>query len=172
MIHATKAGLVAEALNEYVAIARLCISSKKDNGGCFGFPAALLLLSCVDAIGAFYRRREGFTVTIDGSPAKIDGDSKHFYILNSHLFNLGLTSKQINDIYSDYRCLLVHSAAIKGGVFLAIDSSDGSPFRLAQDGSVEAIFLNPFHKVVANAVSAFLAEGDGAIENSRQAKAI
>lgn len=173
-IHDTKLGLINEALTEYLTVARHCIVTDKGNGGCFGFPAALLLLCCVDAVGAYHRTRAGYKVMVDGQLEEIHSNkpSTYFYILNAPIFGQMLTKKQIAEIYSHFRSMLAHGAAIKAGGFLAIGTHDDPPFVIGHDGKVTHLNLVPLFNLVGERVYRFLSDNGEAIENSVQAKAI
>jgi len=173
-LHANKADLVAEALSEYVAVAQICIETNKGNGGCFGYPAAAMLLICIDSIGSYHRGKEGYTVIIEGSPMKINGGgNKHYRILaDKDFFDFDLTLKQIEKLYDQYRCLLVHNSALKTGNFLGIGEEDDPPFIFGDDGNITLVNLKPLQIIVAKAVKTFLDDGGVTLNNSRQAKAI
>ena len=173
-IHANKEDLIAEALMEYIQVAKSCIETDKGNGGCFGYPAAALLFICIDAIGSYHRGSSGYRVKIDGKDLKIDGGaSKHYRILaDPDYFGLQLSLKQIEKLYDQYRCLLVHNAAMKGGNVLAVGEASDPPFHFGADGNVQWVNLVPLFDIVSTAVSKFLAEGKATISASRQAKAI
>ncbi len=42
-----------EAIEEYLAIAKHCVSTRKSNGGLYGYPAVLLLCCIIDALGNY-----------------------------------------------------------------------------------------------------------------------
>jgi hypothetical protein len=42
-----------EAIEEYLAISHDCITTRKPNGGAYGYPAVLLLFSVVDALSSY-----------------------------------------------------------------------------------------------------------------------
>ncbi|HKM72832.1 MAG TPA: hypothetical protein VJX94_22670 [Stellaceae bacterium] len=44
-------GLGTEIVEEFLTAARLCVETRKGDGGILGYPAILLLLSITDAIG-------------------------------------------------------------------------------------------------------------------------
>ena len=173
-IHANKEDLIAEALTEYIHVANFCIKADKGNGGCFGYPAAAMLFICIDAIGSYHRGRSGYQINIDGKNLKIDGGgNKHYRILaDPDYFGLKLSLKQIEKLYDQYRCLLVHNAAMKRDNVLAIGKADDPPFLFGADGNVQWVNLVPLFEIVFKAVSKFLSEGKTTISTSRQAKAL
>lgn len=173
-IHANKEDLIAEALAEYVQVAKSCIEADKGNGGCFGYPAAALLFICIDSIGSYHRGKAGYCVKIDGKDLKIDGaGSKHYRILaDEDYFGLELSLKQIEKLYDQYRCLLVHNAAMKAGNVLAIGAAGDSPFLFGDDGNVKWVNLNPLFHIVSTAVTKFLSDGKDTITASKQATAL
>ena len=139
-LHANKEDLVAEALSEYISVAKLCIETDKGNGGCFGYPAATMLLICIDSIGSYHRGKDGYAVTIEGNSMKINGGgNKHYRILaDKDFFDFDLTLKQIEKLYDQYRCLLVHNSALKTGNFLAIGGDDDPCFQFGDDDNVNS----------------------------------
>ena len=45
--------MALEVIEEYFAVAHLCITATKANGGVYGYPAVLLLFSIVDALSNY-----------------------------------------------------------------------------------------------------------------------
>lgn len=178
MIHDTKLGLIREALEEYLAVARQCILTDKGNGGCFGFPAALLLFCCIDAVGAYHRTRQGYTIKVDGVDEALDASkpSTYFYILNDPIFGLSLSRAQLNTLYSNYRSMLAHNAALKNGGFLSIGSPEDQPFQWAVDKAtgqtLSMVCLTPLFNLVNSTVTKFIVEYGDKIESSVTAKGI
>ncbi len=178
MIHDTKLGLIREALEEYLTVARQCILTDKGNGGCFGYPAALLLFCCIDAIGAYHRIRQGYTVKVDGVDKTLDASkpSTYFYILNDPIFGLSLSGAQISTLYSNYRSMLAHNASMKEGGFLSIDSPNDQPFQWSVNPTnqqvISMVCLKPLFNLVNSTVLKFIKENGDKIESSVTAKGI
>jgi len=150
-IHSSTHSLIHEAMNEYLNIAHHCIMTGKPAGGCYGFPAALLLFSIVDTIGSYYRGNANFSVKIDGKDLKVDGDGKkHYRILNSSFYNQNLSLKDIEKVYNYYRCLLVHNSALPPNHFLNIGNPTDSLFPRDSNDKIRCVNLVPF------TISAFL----------------
>ena len=173
-VHSNKEDQIAEALSEYIQVAGYCIETNKGNGGCFGYPAAAMLFICIDAIGSYHRGKDGYSVRIEGRDLKIDGGaSKHYRILaDEGYFGLKLSLKQIEKLYDQYRCLLLHNAALKRGNVLAIGTENDPPFLFGDDGNVKWINLVPLFRIVSSAVSKFLVDGRSVVTASKQAKVI
>lgn len=101
-----------ESLIEMVDVAKYCINFdklKNENWkipGCYGYPAALLLLAVVEGIGAHV---EG-----GGDDSKI-----HFKILNNKdWFNLKLSEPEIDILRRGFRNKLSHQTILKDGLVL------------------------------------------------------
>jgi hypothetical protein len=60
--------LAIEAIDEYLLVARHCVEQQKPQSGIFGYPAALLLLCIVNALGTYLRNEE---VVINGKKQRI-----------------------------------------------------------------------------------------------------
>jgi hypothetical protein len=113
--------MLRESLKEYLKVAEYCIQFRKGPeewgaagaGGCYGYPAAVMLFCIVDAIGSYHRGRKEFKVLIDGKEKSIKNDgSQYFYVLNSKYYNQVLSKSDIERLYGNYRSLLIHNAAI------------------------------------------------------------
>ena len=115
VMHRTLAELLRESIAEYLVMACVSLDTQKVTGGVYGFPAALLLLSVVDAIGSYYVGNTAFTVDIDGRPEPVN-KKNHYRILNGPHFELKLSHAQIDGLYEQYRCLLTHNAADRKSV--------------------------------------------------------
>lgn len=106
--------LVFEALVENLLVSKYCLDFRKNpiewgRPGCYGFPAAILLLSIVDMIGSYI----------------LGGNTRnHFNILNrAEYYNLGLSTEEIKEVYEKYRCRLTHNGALPLGRLLDIGTS-------------------------------------------------
>lgn len=102
--HLSKDSMKFESIIEMLKVSQYCINfnKKEDWGydGCYGYPAAILLLSIVDGIGAH----------IKGGG---DDTKMHFTILNdSEWFNLKLSEKEITTLRKGFRNKLNHELYI------------------------------------------------------------
>jgi len=52
-IHSDLRSMSVEAIEEYLAIAKHCVSTRKSNGGLYGYPAVLLLCCIIDPLGNY-----------------------------------------------------------------------------------------------------------------------
>lgn len=183
-IHQNIPSLLKESLKELIFVADYCINYKKENpqwpneqvDGCLGFPASILLFSIVDAIGSYYRKDEDFIITVDGDDNKrIENDSfQHFYILNSDYYDKqGLSEEFIKKIYNNYRCLLVHNAALPVDHFLEIGNLDDKPFAVKTNNGkdIPVVKMVPFLNVSKEAVKKFIQNVD-MLSESKQIKDI
>jgi hypothetical protein len=134
----------AEAvIDEYLTAARNCIEFKKSDGGCLGYPAALVLLCVVNALGTYLRNE---TVTIEGKSQRITkGDP--FRVLNHPLFAQNLRMTQIKRIEDAYRNRLAHNGFIAPGHGLTLAPTD-APFDFRDDAvwiSLGALYAAVVH---------------------------
>lgn len=155
--HNSIESMLHESLPEMVEIARYSISARKpDVGGCYGFPAATLLLCVVDAIGSY---------VYDDSKVE-----RHFDILiHPDFYGLELQKPLIASIYKKYRNLLTHNAALARNAGLAIGAPGMKPFEV--EGEQLIINLVPFLAVSDWAVNRFLQRPD-IVARSRQVRNI
>ena len=144
-LHQNIPSMLQESLPEMLLAAKYCIEYRKNTNiwpapGCYGYPAALLLLSIVDSIGSYVE----------------EGNVKnHFKILNnSDYYGLSLTEKELNLIYNHYRNTLSHNTVITPKVILNIGSRDDSV--LQRYGERYLLNLVPFYNVSVKAVKYFL----------------
>lgn len=159
--HDSIPSLLRESVTEYLVVADFCINYRKDSnvwgyGGCFGYPAALLLLSITDAIG---------TYVLDGTV------KNHFNILNhKDYYNLNLSTKDLELIYTDHRCLLAHNAALSLKVGLSI--GDGEVDVVKYKDSTMYLNLLPFLELTKKVVGNFLGNVDKITADSEIIKKI
>jgi hypothetical protein len=112
-------GLGTEIVEEFLTAAKLCVETRKADGGILGYPAILLLLSITDAIG------HGLDV---GS-----GDTRLTVLKHPPFRELlaksaqELSPKHVKNLTQWYRHMLAHSGLIAPGVALTPDA-DGAPF--------------------------------------------
>jgi hypothetical protein len=166
--------LSKEAMEEYLTIAEYCLIARKGDSGAYGYPAALLLLCIVNALGVYL---EGENVRIDGKDRKITR-GEPFYVLN-HL-SLGLdeqlTQDQIKYVERALRNRLAHNVMLAPGSYLnAEEDSDAVVF----EGATVEVRLKPLLRAVRRAwksaspaVDAWLTNPDRRHEFASQAKAL
>jgi hypothetical protein len=144
-IHPNLQSMLHESLPEMLLVAKYCIEFRKDiklwpAPGCYGYPAALLLLSIVDSIGSYVEQ------------GKI---KNHFKILNNNdYYGLSLSEKEIRIMHDDYRHLLAHNTLISTNVELHIGSSK-DPVLQNQNGRY-SLNLIPFYNTSVRAVNSLL----------------
>lgn len=144
-IHQDIPSMLQESLPEMLLVAKYCIEFHKDTiiwpaPGCYGYPAALLLLSIVDSIGSYVEK---------------GGVENHFRILkNSDYYGLNLSDDKLKIVYN-YRNLLSHNTVIATNVGLSIGSIS-DPVLQSQNGS-HLLNLIPLYNVSVKAVNVFLA---------------
>lgn len=106
--------LAEEAIDEYLTAAAKCIEFRKPDSGCLGFPAALLLLCAVNALGTYLRDE---MVNIDGKEQPIT-KGQPFRVLNHPLLGQKLSMAQIKRVEHAYRNALAHEALMWPGHWL------------------------------------------------------
>jgi hypothetical protein len=124
-----------EAIEEYLAIAEQCISTRKTNGGIYGYPAVLLLFSIIDALS-----------NCVGHPKNTLRGMKSIFP--------GLTEKQIQNLKNWYRNLPAHQAIIMPGTQLSAEAA-GTPIEFGSGGEPTHIRIIPFYQLVKGAWKAF-----------------
>jgi hypothetical protein len=144
-IHEFPADLAQEAIEEYLMVIRYCLNYKKKDGGCLGYPAALLSLCIVNALGTYLR---GEAVGISGNPTTIT-KGEPFRVFNHKLFGLNLTNEQIKVIEHRYRNLLAHNAMLGAGSWLLPGTGPSSTPFVFKQGQV-AIFVESLFDLVVN----------------------
>ncbi len=140
---------MGESLREYLEVAEYCVKFDKQNDlrwpnmfGCYGYPAALLLLSIAEAVGT--------EVMGGGDDSKI-----HFKILNhKDYYNLNLKDTDIEIIRNSYRNKLSHNAYMQINVSLDIGSS-GDPL-VEISNNIYKINLYPFLTISKDVVKKFI----------------
>lgn len=157
-IHPNPQSMLCESLPEMYLVAKYCIEFHKDTNvwpkpGCYGYPAALLLLSIVDSLGSYI---------IDTSEVK-----KHFDILNhSDYYNLSLSDEEITIIYNKYRNLLSHNSVLAPEAVLAIGISTDLVYE-KKNGNPN-LNLVPFLEKTRESLLKFLSDSATIVTNSKQ----
>jgi hypothetical protein len=143
----------------------------KDDGGCLGYPAALLLFSVVDTIGSFHRGRSDMQMLIDGKLMQIrSGGFQHFYILNAEYYGQTLTQKDIKQLYDNFRSLLTHNAVLAPSHFLVKRPGTADSFLKYETRPL--VNISAFLELSKNAVELFLGRIEEVVDTSVQAKNI
>lgn len=163
-VHSSIKSLLRESLPQSIRVAECCVSRQ------FGYPAAILLFCAIDSIGSFYRKNKNFTIMIDGKARYIAKDGvQHFFILNSDFFELNLSRERIEQIYNNFRSLLVHNASLPPGCFI-ISSPDKDPFPI--DKTNHAVNVDSLLELTKKAVEKFIKQIDDIVPTSDQHKYI
>lgn len=152
-LHPNLQSMLLESLPEMLFVAKYSIEYQKDKNmwlanGCYGFPAALLLLSITDSIGSY----------VKGGSVK-----NHFKVLNEdEYYGLQMSDDEIEIMYQ-YRNLLSHNTLMSPEVGL----SKGTPNDLVLKKAGEKYWLSlvPYHNVSIKAVIAFLSNQKSLISN-------
>ncbi len=129
-LHTSVIELNKEAIKEALYAAELLIkfrknsdwnSSDKNDNGCLGYPAAILLFAYIDAAGCiFFNKQKGHSFTV----------------LRTELFD---SQKNLSDplclsLYTTYRNKLVHNLVLPKEAFLQIDINSKEPFGINPNG--------------------------------------
>jgi len=117
-IHPDANSLTAEVIEEYLNIANLCIATKKQDGGIYGYPATLLLFCVINALG--------YSLIAGNEP---------FRVLKEVPFNCTLDNRQVKQLEQWYRNLLAHNGMIAPGTCLSPEDG-GAPFTFSSDEPV------------------------------------
>lgn len=125
----------AEAIDEYLAIVEYCISTRKTNGGVYGYPSILLLFCVIDALSNYL------------------GQPKHSLRGARSIFP-GLTDEQIKHLKNWYRNLPAHQALIMPGTQLS-DDPMGAPIEFNSHGEPTHIRVIPFYQAVKQGWATF-----------------
>jgi hypothetical protein len=131
-IHTNSNSLTAEVIEEYLNIANLCIATKKQDGGIYGYPATLPLFCVINAIGS-----------------SLIAGNEPFHVLKQAPFNCGLDDREIKRLEKWHRNLLVHNGMIAPGTCLSPDDS-GAPFTFRSEEPV-LIRVKPLYNLVRSA---------------------
>jgi hypothetical protein len=160
-IHDNVWTLAIEGIDEFLVASKMSLDHKKADGGCLGYPATLLLLCAVNALGTYLI---GDSIVIDGKPQKITR-GEPFRVLNHAVVGLALTGKEIKLIEDSYRNRLAHNAIIETGSFLL--PSDDEPSFIFESGLV-GIRVFSFYRLVLQAWQRFPKDRIQAWEQQRQ----
>jgi len=130
-IHTDLPSMSREAIEEYLAIAHYCVTTRKPNGGVYGYPAVLLLLAVVDALSNYA------------------GYPEHSFLALKNIFP-ALTEQQIKSLARWYRHLLSHQAIIMPGTQLTVDAP-GDAIEFNSDGEPTHIRVEQFYEAIKGA---------------------
>lgn len=154
-IHKNIPSMLQESLPEMILVAKYCIEFSKKVPPwpahcCYGYPAALLLLSIADSIGSYIEK----------------GNIKnHFKILNNtDYYGLDLSDDELEIIYDNYRNLLSHHTVMATNVGLKIGSRNDPVLQKEND----RYWLNliPFYYKSVKAVN-FLLNNPDVLRNNQ-----
>lgn len=174
-IHPDTANLLRESIQEYLYVATWCVEYRKSKewgtnqaGGILGYPGAVMLFSIVDTIGSFHQGDEQLVIELDGRKTTIKKDGyHHFFVLNSDYYNKqSLGEVAIKKLYSNFRSLLVHNAALAPDHFLVPNFESSDAFPLV-DGK-PYVNIPAFLEVSKGAVRTFLDNLDDVVPGSHQ----
>ena len=127
-IHNDLPSMSREVIEEYLAIANYCVTTRKPNGGVYGYPAVLLLFSVVDALSNYAGHpKNSFLAMRDVVPS--------------------LSNGQIKNLASWYRHLPAHQAISMPGTKLTVDDA-GAAIELNSDDEPTHIRVKPFYEAV------------------------
>lgn len=160
-IHSSIPSMLRESLVEMFLVAKDCINFRKDqniwlSNGCYGYPAAILLFSIADSIGSYV----------------LGGNTRnHFNILNnSDYYNLNLDDRDVEIVYTGYRCLLTHNAVMAPNAVLDIGQINSPVFNVLN--GVPRVNLVPFLEITRNSLIRFFENIEIVVGNSQQLRNI
>lgn len=137
--------MLQESLTEMLLVAKYCIEFRKEvppwsAPGCYGYPAALILLSIADSIGSYVEQ---------------GNVENHFKILNNKdYYNLNLDNEALRAVYDYYRNTLSHNAVLAPNVVL--DIGQNNEMVIQKTNNSYLLKLVPLFNVSAIAVNNFL----------------
>lgn len=131
-VHPNATSLTVEVIEEYLDIAKMCIATRKPDGGIYGYPATLLLFCVINALGN-----------------SLIGGNEPFRLLKQAPFKCGLDDRQVKQLEQWYRNLLAHNGMIAPGTCLSPDDS-GAPFSFDTEELV-LIRVKPLYAMVRSA---------------------
>jgi hypothetical protein len=156
-LHADSCAMAIAAIDEYLEASLDCLKKDKSDGGCLGYPAALLQFCVANAFGCYLC---GDGVQIDGRTQRIT-KGEPFRVLNHPAFGLNLSGAQIKLLEQSYRNTLAHNAIIEVGCFMfhTPDDPPVNPFSFArsQVQVIDIINVNvdSFQKLLVKAWARF-----------------
>jgi len=171
-LHDTPVSMLKESLNENLTVVEYCLAYRKEDNGCLGYPAAMLLFSIVDTIGSYFRKNKDLKIRIDGKLRLIDSDGyKHFFILNSPYFEQQLPEEAIKTLYAKFRSLLTHNSVLGAKAMLLLGNNhDLGAFLKGKANGTEVyiVSLTQFYALCKRAVERFLNDADEIVPKSKQ----
>lgn len=145
-VHNSPKSMIALSLKEILVSVDSMLKYKKEkkvweHTGCLGYPATILLLSVVDAMG---------THICKGSV------ENHFNILKDRKYfsDFEFHTKDVKAIYKGFRCKLVHNSLMYVNFTLDIKSPNGTPIIWNDDKPT--LYLVDFNNLVKKAADKFL----------------
>lgn len=147
--HPNIPSMLGESLPEMLLVAKYCIEFRKDTKiwqatGCYGYPAALLLLTITDSIGSYIEKRSV---------------ENHFTVLmNKSFYSIDITREETKVLY-EYRNRLSHNSVLDLDVQLSLGSFESKVLELTTDGKYQ-LNLIPFYTVTADALTKFIQNAD------------
>lgn len=176
--HPDTASMLQESLREYLCVADWCVHYQKDDswgpgqiGGRLGYPSAVMMFCIADTIGAFHRGDGNFTVVVDGKAVAIRKQGfQHFYVFNSDYYGQSLSEAAIKRIYTNFRDILVHNAALapEHPLVSLPKSSEAFPVHEGR----QLVNIDGFLSISQAAVGRFLAGAAALVPGSQQAENI
>ncbi len=178
--HNTPSEMLFESLDEFLFSAKLSLEYRKTDknewpnphatGGVLGFSATLLLFSIVDSIGSYY---DNIKIPVGNGTVTIKADKvkSHFYILNSHLFNLSLSETDFDQIFSAVRNKIAHNSLI--GKEITLHPGAKTPFietKPIRGKGRYTIYLKSFYNACEIAIEKFKIEIPSVVPNSFHGK--
>ena len=138
--------LSKEAIDEYLTIAEYCLMARKVDRGAYGFPATLLLLCVVNALGVCLKDE---IVRIDDKDEKITR-GEPFYVLNHTSLGLEkkLSGKQIKYVEKALRNRLAHNGMLAPGCYL---NAEADSEAVVFEGPIVEVRLKPLLRAVKRA---------------------
>ena len=128
-------------IEDFLVATKMCVETRKVDGGILGYPATLLALSILDAIGHGLKVGSGHTrlAVLRHSPFK------ELLAKSGHELSCG----HVKNLTQWYRHMLAHSGLIAPGVALTPET-DGAPFGFSGE-ELTLIRVPVFYQLVRDA---------------------
>jgi hypothetical protein len=159
-IHGNLWTMAVAVIDENLIASHMCLECRRLDGGCLGYPATLLLLCVVNALGTFLT---GESVMIENKSHKITR-GEPFRVLNHDCLGFTLSHKEIKLVEDSYRNRLAHNAIIEVGASL-LPSNEEPPFVFDSDKVGIRVFS--FYRLVCLAWQRFPKESIETWEDRR-----
>lgn len=162
--------LAYATIQENLDAAQHCIYClKKEDGGCYGMSALILLTSVIDAMGSFYE--QGSFTPFPDKGSDLDNRLKdkvrqHFEDMYMKYYNKYFSSKKdFTDIlYHKYRCNPVHNNLLNYDYLIAT-ANDADKNVLGKEDSKTILYIDRLYEATKVIFSQFIEDNNIILSN-------